>query len=340
MNRNLYDSVNRDHVIDFTKGFLVVTMVAYHTLNYFLVYGRHILFEYVNYVVVAFIFYSGFMCGTIYFKKFRENKKYVYYRLAIRGLKLVILFFVLNLIIHSLFIKGGYEKELGIAWFFNNFDLILLTGGRIAHFPILLPIAYVLIISAMLINFSSVKYLLYLSLFASFCIITFYKINLPYNLLCTLIGIGGLFTGLIYIDKESILKNTFIRYTGILLLLFYLILLIPSGMDVRDYVIVYFIYINLIIVNLHLLGGYLEPSKIMTKFIIKFGQYSLFLYIAQIFFLQVLKRIFNFQLVSVTIDHLLIFVSTNIFLIICYYMTDYLRNKITFIDKSYRLIFQ
>jgi hypothetical protein len=85
-------STTRNNAIDFVKGFLVVAMVGYHTLNYF-VDGTPLIYGYVFYVGPAFIFFSGIMCGTIYFDKFKKDKKYVSLRLLVRSLKLFAIFF-------------------------------------------------------------------------------------------------------------------------------------------------------------------------------------------------------------------------------------------------------
>ena len=81
----------RNHAIDFTKGFLVIVMVAYHLLNYFLDGGERV-YMYLNYVTGGFIFISGLLCSTIYYNKFMKDKLYVHKRLLIRGLKLRLLF--------------------------------------------------------------------------------------------------------------------------------------------------------------------------------------------------------------------------------------------------------
>jgi hypothetical protein len=333
------DSSDRNHVIDFTKGFLVATMVAYHTLNYFL-YGDHIAYAYVGFVSQAFIFYSGFMCGTIYFQKFLDNKKTVYKRLTVRGLKLIILWFILNIIIHALLNKNFNNQDLRLDLFFNNIFSIFLTGDdRIARFAILLPIGYVLLISAPLINLHKFKYTLYALLLALLMTVSIFKIQLHFNLACIITGICGLFTGLIYNEMRVKFNDTLIQCTGIVLLLLFLFILIPLGIDAREYFIVYFLYINMIIYNLHLFGSFLNPSGFVTRHVIKFGQYSLFLYLSQIFLLQIIKRIFYFRLSSVTTEHLLIFISVNILLVGLCYLADYLRQKVTFLDKFYRFIF-
>lgn len=339
MNTQKIDPHARDHVIDFTKGFLVITMVAYHTLNYFLA-GYHTLYAYVGYVTQAFIFYSGFMCGTIYFRKFLDNKTAIYQRLIIRGLKLIVLFFILNVFIHAILQKNFNDQDMGLGLLFNNLFSVFVTGSeRIGRFTILLPIGYVLVISPLLINLHRFKYLFFFSLFAGILIITLFKISLFFNLVCLVTGIAGVFSGLIYNEKFIALNTRPLRYALIALLLLFLFVFIPFYSDPRAYFAAYFLYIIVIIYNLHLLGGYLKPSGFMTKHILKFGQYSLYLYLAQIFILQILKKAFNFQLSTVTIDHLLIFVSVNILLVGLCYLTDYLRNRISLIDKIYRFVF-
>lgn len=325
---------SRDHVIDFTKGFLVITMVAYHTLNYYLL-GYHPLYAYVGYVSLAFIFYSGFMCGTIYFQRFIVNKKAVYRRLTVRGLKLIVLFIIVNVIIHV--IPKNYH---GLSLFFNDILSIFLTGdNRIARFAILLPIGYLLLISSLLINLHKYKYFLYAILVTILLLASIYKISLSFNIICVLIGIGGLLSGLINNELLSKIFCTSMRYTGFALLLLFLFILLPLIIDTRIYYVMYFLYINVVIYNLHLVGSFLDPSKLITRNIIKFGEYSLFLYLVQIFILQALKRVFDFRISSVTMDHFLIFVFVNILLVGVCYLTDYLKRTFILVNKIYRFVF-
>jgi hypothetical protein len=184
------NSYGRNHVIDFTKGSLVATMVAYHTLNYF-VYGYNIAYAYIGFVTQAFIFYSGFMCGTLYFNKFTINQEIVYRRLTLRGLKLIILWFILNIVIHSLLTKNFNNQDLGLDLFLNNIFSIFITGDdRISRFAILLPIGYVLLISAPILTLHKFKYVLYSLLIIFFLIVSICEISLFFNLTCILSGIS------------------------------------------------------------------------------------------------------------------------------------------------------
>lgn len=329
----------RNSVYDFTKGFLVVTMVAYHSLNYYLS-GYHLAYAYVGYVTQSFVFYSGFMCGTVYFQRFVDNKANVYRRLTVRGLKLILLFLLVNLAINALLQRNYNDQALGLHAFFKNIFFVFITGGQYADFPILLPIGYVLIVSAPLINLCKAKYILYSLLLAAFLFLSFHDLQPFFNLSCVLFGVVGVFTGLIYNEKQDLLNHFFVKLATIASLFFFLFILIPLGIDPRKYFGLCLLYVNVIILGLHFLGSLLSPPRWLTKVVIKFGQYSLFLYFAQIFFLQILKReFFSFRLPSLSIVHFLIFISVNILMIGSYYLVDYLRSKYAFANKFYRFVF-
>jgi len=318
----------------------VIVMVAYHTLNYFVEGYPLVIYGYVYYVAQSFVFYSGFICGTIYFAKIHNDRRYVYSRLIIRSFKLIALFFIVNIIINLLFTRNYNGQEFGIDLIFNNlYSIFFIGGGAFMAFDILLPIAYVLLISVLLLKLHTFKYIFYTLLILLYCILSFSDIKLTYNVSYTLMGIGGVYSGIIYKDNASILNKRLIRYACTSLLVLYLVILIPSGINVRGNYILLFLYVNLIIANLYMLGTYLNPSNMITKNIITFGQYSLYLYLAQIFILQILYRIVDFKSSSVTVEHCFVFILINLLLILCCYATDIMRNKISLIDKAYRLIF-
>lgn len=68
-------------------------------------------------------FYSGFMCGTVYFQRFVDNKANVYRRLTVRGLKLILLFLLVNLAINALLQRNYNDQALGLHAFFKNIFL-------------------------------------------------------------------------------------------------------------------------------------------------------------------------------------------------------------------------
>jgi uncharacterized membrane protein len=88
-------SLNRNEVLDFTKGALVLFMVLYHWLNYFLGLGRPI-YRYLRFLPPSFIFISGFLISNAYLAKYELTDPRLPKRLGVRGSKILGLFVALN----------------------------------------------------------------------------------------------------------------------------------------------------------------------------------------------------------------------------------------------------
>jgi fucose 4-O-acetylase-like acetyltransferase len=314
-------------------------MVAYHTLNYFLD-GYHILYAYIGYVTQAFIFYSGFVSGTVYFNKLIADKKAVYKRLIVRGCKIILLFFIINLLIHALFQNNLNNKDFGLHLFLNNITTVFLTGSdKIARFAILLPIGYVLLLSPVLISLHRYKYYAFTTIIVFWLLADLMDVRGFFNLNCILTGIAGVFGGLIYNDQYKRLNIKQVRFAAVAIVLIFLFIFIPFYSDPRSHYISYFLYIIVIVYNMHLLTGFFNPTGLLTRHVLKFGQYSLYLYLAQIFILQIIKKILGFNLSSVSVIHFLLFIFVTLTLVGLCYLTDFLRNRFSILDKIYRFVF-
>jgi peptidoglycan/LPS O-acetylase OafA/YrhL len=325
--------------LDFTKGFLVLSMVVYHLFNYFLE-GGHIIYAYVGYVTQAFIFYSGFVTGTVYFNKLIADKKAVYKRLIVRGCKIILLFFIINLLIHALFQNNLNNKDFGLHLFLNNITTVFLTGSdKIARFAILLPIGYVLLLSPVLISLHRYKYYAFTTIIVFWLLADLMDVRGFFNLNCILTGIAGVFGGLIYNDQYKRLNIKQVRFAAVAIVLIFLFIFIPFYSDPRSHYISYFLYIIVIVYNMHLLTGFFNPTGLLTRHVLKFGQYSLYLYLAQIFILQIIKKILGFNLSSVSVIHFLLFIFVTLTLVGLCYLTDFLRNRFSILDKIYRFVF-
>lgn len=333
-------SIRRNDAADIVKGFLVIAMVAYHTLNYFVDDMTMLLYSYCFYVGPSFIFFSGIMCGTIYFPRFKEDKKYVYTRLLVRSSKLLALFFGINIIIH-LFLKRNYTGQaLGINLIWNHLGSIFLKGeSSLMAFEILVPIAYVLLLSAFLLHFASLRYGIYFFLLLTFCVLSIFDVAIHYNLYFFLFGLAGFYSGLICTDIGSIVNSRLIRNGVFILLLFYFLVLIPSGVNIRGNIILFFLYVNVVLGAVYIIGSHVNPSWTISRIIIKFGQYSLFLYFAQIFFLQSLYCLGVPRSQSVTFQTVIVFVAINGLLILVFLLADNIRKRFKFTDTIYRFVF-
>jgi peptidoglycan/LPS O-acetylase OafA/YrhL len=229
---------------------------------------------------------------------------------------------------------------MGINLTFGNLYSILIWGeDLLMAFEILIPIAYVLLLSAFLLNFARFRYAIYIFLVLSFCVLSMFDVAIPYNAYYTLFGIAGLYTGLICREAGPILRSRGYKYGLLILLSSYLVLLIPCGANIRGNLILMFVYVNVVLGAVYLLGGYLDPSWIASRAVTKLGQYSLFLYLVQIFLLQMFYRLGIPTSESVTFQTWVVFVMITSLLIIVSYFSDYVRSRCWVTDRIYRIVF-
>lgn len=135
--------VGRIGALDWTKGALVVCMVAYHAINYSAF--RPMAFKALGFLPPSFILIAGFLVGQVYATKYSLDTWKPYARLLVRGLKLLVLFLVLN-VTHCIIIKRDVVD--GLWEFADRAGTIFVSGNnREGIFEVLLPIAYFLILA-------------------------------------------------------------------------------------------------------------------------------------------------------------------------------------------------
>lgn len=330
--------MNRDNALDFTKGFLVVVMSAYHLLNYFFKGGESV-YYYLNYVSGAFIFISGLICSTLYYKKFVKNSLHVHYRLFSRGVKLIVIFFAVNIAMRF-FVKSNYSGQdiSSIQVIFQNIGYILIYGSKqLMAFEILLPIAYVLLAANLFLYSVKFKKLIFFAIQLLLILIPILFGSVGYNAKNFLLGMGGFYTGFVFPDLFSQLKKPFVNYIIMPVLFIYFFIVIPLGARVPLFI--YYVIINTVLIAAYKLGGWLNPRRVITKYLIFFGKYSLFMYLAQIFILQILFRLIKIEGKFLNLNHLLLFVGLNLLLLSAGYLIEIMRLKYRWIDSSYKLIF-
>lgn len=143
----------RIDALDWVKGALILSMVAYHAINYSAF--RPIAFQYLAFLPPSFILITGFLVGQVYAGKYDLGTFKPYLRLFIRGAKLFLLFAGINLG-HYVFSHAGFHQ--GLREFAARSGAIFLAGsGRNAIFEILLPIAYFLLLAPILLWLRSWK---------------------------------------------------------------------------------------------------------------------------------------------------------------------------------------
>ena len=328
----------RNNAIDFVKGFLVIAMTLGHTVMYF-VDGRPLIMSYLFWPRHGFVFFAGVMCGTIYLDKFQKDKKSVVSKLFVRSLKIIGLFLGLNILIHLVLKQNYTGQNLNLNLILNNLEPIFLTGdGRLMAFEILIPISYVLLLSLPILYFARFQYFLYFIVVSMMCVSSLTGIKIPSNAYYSLFGAGGVCAGLICTSLKSKLKNKLIGLVVALILLLYFFVLIPGKVNVMGNPIISFIFVNVIIAAFYLAGSLLESYRFRVRVIIKFGQYSLYLYLTQILFLQILYRLGMSKERFITIRTFIIFAAVSCAMIVFSYLTDHIRSRFLIADKVYRFI--
>jgi peptidoglycan/LPS O-acetylase OafA/YrhL len=282
-------SSNRIPGFDFTKGTLVLFMVLYHWLNYF--YGpQGEVYKYLRFLTPSFIFITGFLISHVHFAKYGVGSGELAKRLFVRGAKLFAVFIALNLVISLLepdsFVRNLLSSRSTVA----SLDTVFFTAkisttgmGKIAAFGILVPISYLLMLSAVLsLACRFFKYTFHVVsaiLLGALVSLGFQGVQSG-NLELVTIGLLGVVFG--YASKAGLQKV--VRRSWLLVLAYCLYLVIITMWDVSIYVQMAGAILTTALI--YALAVEAVPTGPLKEHVILLGKYSLLGYIAQIAILQ------------------------------------------------------
>lgn len=325
--------------LDFTKGMLVLLMVLYHWLNYF-VSDQGEFYRYLRFVTPSFIFITGFLISNIYLSKYDLNNTGLTKRLAQRGLKLMAVFVVLNLIIRYLVRQSYNGQAIGGEWSWRNLSAIYLSGnttvgtGKVAAFYILVPISYLLLVAAALLAISRYKYVfLYATVvfLSSVFGLEGYGIQIP-NLELLTIGLLGITVGYLPLGRLNALAG----YPYAIFMAY-----VANVVAITMWNAIYPLQIVGVCMNvlvIYLWGNAGGDTGGWRKPVILLGKYSLIGYIAQIVVLQILyKGLHALELGAVW--RVVCFFATISLTILTVQILHQLRGRSTVLDGLYRAIF-
>ena len=333
--------------LDFTKGMLVLFMVLYHWLNYF-VSDHGDFYKYLRFVTPSFIFITGFLISNIYLSKYDLRDPGLAKRLAVRGLKIMGVFVVLNLIISQVVRQSYNGQTIGGAWSWQNLSAIYLSGntavatGKVAAFYILVPISYLLLVGAGLIAVSHYKYVFLYAfglLLSVVLVLEWYGIKIP-NLELLAIGLLGISVGYIPIAKINALAAH--PYFIVLGYLAYLA-------AITKWNVIYplqIVGVGLNVLVIYLWGTTGDKASNTTgndtgywrRAAILLGKYSLVGYIVQIVFLQMLYKGFHSLELGLS-ARLACFLAAIVLTVLSVEILHRARGKSAPIDGLYRAIF-
>ena len=332
MNRIMNKKI-RDISLDYVKGILVISMVIYHIMNYFTNTGAKE-FEHVRFVTGSFIFISGYIISYFYERRFFSNKSLISRRIIFRGLKLLAIFTMLNVLILLTGFSNPNKPTSSIVQILNNLHNIYIFGDkRLSSFQILLPISYNLILFPLLFLFKK-KFISILIFFLTFLL--FYSI-LGVNFVIfdlMLIGITGFYIGVIKVKSNKLynIENKFLILTIITVCIYYF-----KIFDIN--LLTYIIGVTIILKLIYNFSITINLNSLINKNVILLGKYTLICYIAQIIFLHGLSWTLSRQKWGFGYQTVSIFILTNITLLGLCYILKYFRYKYNFFNKLYRFIF-
>lgn len=324
---------NRDLYLDFVKGFLVITMVIYHTMNYFSTANWE-KYAYIRFVTGSFVFISGYIVSTFYEGKYGKDKIGICKRLIVRGLKLLIIFTSLTLLANLVGIES-YKKwvQFSPQQYFDNLGAIYIWGNsRAATFPMLVPISYLLIISPVYFILYGIRKPVITAILLLGFSCSFLRLE-SRILYFGIIGLVGLSVGaLVKLEGLYGIKNR-------LIILFCLFICFSIMRYLERNLLMYSLGILVVLKLVYDFAKTLNVRNQINQVVILFGQYSLVCYIMQIVFLQGLFRMLRNGRWGLGYETISIFVVTNMFLIGLCISLRWCRGRYRWIDKVYKVIF-
>jgi peptidoglycan/LPS O-acetylase OafA/YrhL len=334
-------TTNRIPAFDFTKGVLVLFMVLYHWLNYFYTPQGKI-YDYLRFLTPSFIFVTGFLISHVHISKYGIGNPKLPRRLFLRGLKLLGVFVLLNLLIGLALPDSPIRMSLFEYPSFANLEAIFLSGnvyidqiGKAASFTILVPISYLLMVSAILLT--ACKFFKYtFHVICGLMLLSILLLDLhgmhSTNLELLTIGLLGVIFG--YASGAQIQKSVGHPYAVGLAYCAYLgaITIWVVSFPLQT------VGVFLTVMVIYMIGAKSgEPGR-LRRHILVLGNYSLFGYISQIAILQILHRgLSHFNLgvgvpgVSLVAGFALTMISVEV--------VDRTRPKSATLDRFYRVVF-
>lgn len=270
-------------------------MILYHWMNYFVTVGGDV-FTYLRFLPPSFIFISGVVIANIYPKKYGFIGSRLYTRLITRGVKLLVLFTLLNVTANIFFTRSYSGPMPGIDGFILEAPIIYGSGNAKAAFGVLVPISYLLFLSAGIFFLGRAnRYAIAVICASLFLLVMFLEVYGLSSSNLMLVGIGflGILVGFFPGNKIDTWVDYFAAIVGL-----YLGYVLAISIFRVNYLLLA-IGVCLSVMLIYLVGVKSVGWGGIRELMILLGKYSLFGYVVQIALLQLLHR----GLVNLALDH-------------------------------------
>lgn len=319
--------------VDFTKGTLVALMVVYHSLNYFM--DDLLATRYLRFVSGSFVFMAGYLTSAVYLGRYGADVRRLSSRLVVRGLKIFLVFALLNVLIHVAVGRNYTGVAFGLPVLADNALQILLAGDKaFASFEILLPIAYLLMAGPLLLQVLLRWPGIFRAMTVGLILFNWFYGPGLYNLKYLTIGILGVLLGRASLTLVDSLR-THSRLVTSMMLLYQVCLLV-------DYPVypLYCFGVVACVAFLAMLATCVPCERPLLRSMVTLGRYSLLGYMVQIAVLQVLRRsdILN-RTGSAPLRLTLAILITLALTALGVELMDLVRRKWSVADRAYRAVF-
>jgi hypothetical protein len=321
--------------LDFTKGVLVLLMVFYHWMNYFVSVDGGV-YKYLRFLTPSFIFLTGFLAANVYLPRYAPAGDHrIPRRLMTRALKLFGIFAILNTALFQL--MPGPAATTMQDWPIDDIlgAYILGTAGRASAFSVLLPIGYLLVVSAVLLpvwrRFRSVFHMATIALIAGAFALDAAGVTSGYLELLSM-GLLGISMGHLRLEtvdaavrRRMAVVFAYAVYLAVLTLWYEVYVLQLAG-------------VCLSVAVIYMLGKRSGAGGAFDRASILLGQYSLFAYLVQIAILQVLHKVLRFAPFRPAIQAATLATGLGLTLFSVYALRR-ARARVKFVDSTYAAIF-
>jgi len=318
--------------LDFAKGTLVLIMVLYHWMNYFVTADGSV-YKYLRFLTPSFIFITGFLIAQVYRGSNRVQSSSASKRLCVRAAKLLAMVLALNLATNATHLRLSGITLAAL----QTTVLGSLTGIIPVVFAILIPIAYLLLLSSGLLIVSR-----WYS--GTFHVATVLSIALAVWLDLTgtggrggylqLLSIGFIGASLGHTSAAGINKIVTHRFALLSFYVGYLAVITYWG----DGYLVQVAGVCVTLAIMYWIGNTEPGSNKVRQTVILLGRYSLFGYIFQILILQLLRRSAPLRTHGIGTS-LLALVTCLVSTILGTKLVDYLRKRSGPMDRLYAAVF-
>lgn len=324
--------MSRLFALDFVKGALVLVMVLYHWMNYFIGLDTDF-YKYLRFLTPSFIFVTGFLVAHVYLRRFAAGEGRIPARLIQRGFKLLAIALALNGVAMLLGTGLAANRTGGLSH--GDLAWAYLIGSAPVAFSVLVPIGYLLMLSAGLLvgsrHFKALFHLVsaILILTAFSCERTVFQ-----NGYLEMLSIGMLGVSAGHIPIAAI--NRTVQHWAIVLISYVAYLWAITVWNAVYIMQVVAVCVNLAV--LYRLGSGTVKARGIKRAVIRLGEYSLFAYIAQIVILQFLRtsvRVFGLGAAGA---YVALFVSAAC-TVLSVELLDRARRRVTVVNRLYTLVF-